>query len=325
MKIFFLSASLFVCCGLLSNSGFAQKDQLTFNKNEEIIIRKNDAKVPKTIIEIDSNHITVNGQPLGDYNGGLTITKRNSLRGFNGENQFINPGQGFGFSDNSNAAFLGVLTAKTEKGAVINNVVDSGSAKKAGLKKGDIIFKFGNTEIASPADLRKAVHAYEPGDKVTVHYLRNGSAETAEVTLGKPAGFFSNGLNSNQLKELMNRFGQGNTYNYRIPSMPNSEMPSMPGNHFNFNHNQSKIGLKIEDTPEGKGVKILEVQKGSPAEKAGLKKNDLITEINGEKVNSANQVKLAILQSRKNDYKIKVKRNQNEMNFNVSVLKTMDL
>jgi serine protease Do len=42
-----------------------------------------------------------------------------------------------------------------------------------------------------------------------------------------------------------------------------------------------KIGISIEDVTEGSGAKVLEVTEGSPAAKAGIAKNDIITSVDG--------------------------------------------
>jgi len=42
-----------------------------------------------------------------------------------------------------------------------------------------------------------------------------------------------------------------------------------------------KIGISIEDLTEGAGAKVLEVTEGSPAAKAGITKNDIITSVDG--------------------------------------------
>ena len=82
--------------------------------------------------------------------------------------------------------------------------------------------------------------------------------------------------------------------------------------------------LKIEDTESGIGAKILEVEQGSAAEKSGLKKGDIITEMNGEKVNGVNDIRSQMRQSEnKNDYKLKVKRNNNEMNVEIKIPKIL--
>jgi serine protease Do len=311
MKTFFLSVMITVCCGLLSNNGFAQKEQSQIQKKEEIIIRKNDADPQKMIIEIDSNKITVNGKPLADYNGDITVLKKNFMDG-DGSNFFrMTPGNLDIFST-SNKAFLGVLTAKTDKGAIIKNLVDESAAKKAGLKNDDIITKLDDTRITSPDDLRNAIATHKPGDKVTVNYLRDSKEKSVTLELGKSPGT-SMTYSIDSLKDMINGINPGNNFNFR-----------MPRQNFQFNRNQPKLGLKIEDTQEGNGAKVLEVVQGSAAEKAGLKKGDVITEINGEKVNGINDIRSKIMNSEnKNNYKVKAKRDNNEMNFEIKIPKIL--
>src|SRR5947207_11169598 len=85
----------------------------------------------------------------------------------------------------TNAAFLGVMTEKTDKGAKITEVTKGSSAEKAGLKEGDVITKVGEDIIAGPDDLYKAIGKHKPDDKVAITYTTNGKQATASVTLGK--------------------------------------------------------------------------------------------------------------------------------------------
>ena len=313
MKTFFLAAMFTVCCGLLSNNGFAQEQNTPNRKNEEIIIRKNDQSPQKMIIEIDSNKITVNGKPLADYNGDVTVLERNFM-GDGGDNIFkMTPGNLNVFSS-SNKAFLGVLTAKTDKGAIVKNVVDGSAAKKAGLQNDDIITKFGDKEITSPEDLRNAVNEHKPGEKVTVNYLRDGKNQSVTLELGKTPGFSMN-YNIDSLRDLMHNFNPGNDFSFRMPRQ-NFD--------FRFNNNQPKLGLQIEDTESGNGVKVTDVQPGSAAEKAGLSKGDIITEFNGQKVSDVNDITSKIRESEnKSDFKIKATRDKKEMNFDVKIPKVL--
>lgn len=315
MKTIFKAAIFTMGCALLSSIGFAQQEAPTIRKKEEIIIRKNNAAPDKTIIEIDSNKITVNGQPLSDYNGDVTVLRRN-LRDFNGNNMFEFPRGSFHMFSPSNSAFLGVLTAKADKGVVIKNVIDSSAAKKAGLQTDDIITKFGDKEISTPEDLSNAVKDYKPGDETTVNYIRDGKNKSVKVELGKSAGR-ARSFRIQRLDGLMDGMNPDNNFNFRMPRMPRYD--------FDFNNNnQPKLGLKIEDTQDGTGVKVLEVEQGSPAEKAGLKEGDIITEMNGEKVNDVNDVRSEIVHAEdKNDYKVKVKRDKNEKTFEVKIPKIL--
>lgn len=315
MKTIFLSAAFTVCCGLFATNGFAQKEQSQLKKNEEIIIRKNNDAPSKTTIVIDSNNITINGKPLSDYNGDVTVFKRNFMGG-NG-NSFNAPAQSFTFFGNSDKAFLGVLTAKVDKGVVIKNIIDESGAQKAGLKDDDIITKFGDKEISTPDDLRSAVQSYKPGDVVTLYYLRNGNSNSVKIELGKTPGSGAMTYSLDSLRNMMGQYFNGNNHDFR--------MPQMPGNQFYFRNNRARLGIKIEDTEDGNGAKILNVEQGSAAQKAGLKTGDIITQINGEKIKDANDVRSQVMQSEnKIDYKIELKRDNKDMNIEVHIPKVLN-
>lgn len=59
-----------------------------------------------------------------------------------------------------------------------------------------------------------------------------------------------------------------------------------------------KMGISIEDLTEGPGVKVLEVTEGSPAAKAGIAKNDIITSVDGSSI-----CDVATLQEKASDLK----------------------
>jgi len=54
--------------------------------------------------------------------------------------------------------------------------------------------------------------------------------------------------------------------------------------------NTPRLGLSIQDTDDGKGVKVLDVDDDTNAAKAGLKEGDIITRINDKDVNSTDEV-----------------------------------
>ena len=60
---------------------------------------------------------------------------------------------------------------------------------------------------------------------------------------------------------------------------------SKMGETFDFTFNEGpKLGISIEDVSEGAGAKVLEVTEGSPAAKAGIAKNDIITSVDGSSI-----------------------------------------
>ncbi|MFH1977031.1 MAG: Do family serine endopeptidase [Pseudomonadota bacterium] len=95
------------------------------------------------------------------------------------------------------------------------------------------------------------------------------------------------------------------------------------------------LGVTIQDVPsdlaeylgikDGKGVLVSDVIEGDPADKAGIKLRDIITEINGEKVESSRSLLKIVAGIGVGDIaKIKVLRDGTEKTFNVEIAKRMD-
>ncbi|MBB5116041.1 putative serine protease PepD [Micromonospora echinospora] len=81
---------------------------------------------------------------------------------------------------------LGVSVNGAEDGGALVVAITPGSpAEKAGIQRGDVITKFGDKMINDSNDLVGAVQAGKVGDRVEVEYKRNGSTETATVTLAE--------------------------------------------------------------------------------------------------------------------------------------------
>jgi serine protease Do len=75
-------------------------------------------------------------------------------------------------------------------GFVITEVIKSSAASEAGLKRGDILKKVNNEEIATMSELQEVVVKQKPGDKVSLVYSRDGKDYTASATLKNNAGNF---------------------------------------------------------------------------------------------------------------------------------------
>ncbi len=71
------------------------------------------------------------------------------------------------------------------KGVIITNLSPAdGPAAKAGLKQEDVIIAINEKPVASLDDLRLVIAQTAPGTKITLKYLRDDKALTADVTLG---------------------------------------------------------------------------------------------------------------------------------------------
>ena len=68
-------------------------------------------------------------------------------------------------------------------GATVQAVTPGGPAAEAGLQAGDVLTKVGDRAVTDADSLIVAVRAYDPGDVVTLTYLRGGETRTAKATL----------------------------------------------------------------------------------------------------------------------------------------------
>ena len=105
-------------------------------------------------------------------------------------------------------------------------------------------------------------------------------------------------------------------FNFHMPPM--DIRPGLPFSKFCREQNK-KIGLRIEDAEGNAGAKVTNVEEGSVADKAGLKKDDIITEVDSKKVKDVEETRNAVLENEKTSYTIKAKRNGADMNFEIKI------
>jgi putative serine protease PepD len=76
----------------------------------------------------------------------------------------------------------------TGMGAQVKEVNSGGAGEKAGLKAGDVITAVNGDLIPSSEALVASVRGFNPGEKITVTYTRDGKKAEVEVTLGSDGG-----------------------------------------------------------------------------------------------------------------------------------------
>jgi len=338
MKKYLLKLSGLAAIALLLNSSvFAQdeKPEVTqdlvlkekIKGSDEIVIRRKGDKDVKVTVEIKGNEIYVNGKPVTEFEDSDIVVRKMQMPFFDGDAvsvigaprspfrggwSYNDDGGGFITTDgNAKTAFLGVNWDDVDNGAKITEVTKESAAEKAGLKKGDIITKIGDTKIGE-GELADVIHKYKPEDKVAITYLRDGKEQKATATLGKnkEMKFKSFNLTTMPRMDRNFNFNGDNVYSYSYGGRP-------------------RLGIKAQDLEEGKGAKVLDVDDESPAEKAGIKEGDIINEFDGKPVENADGLsKLARENREKYTYKIKLTRDGKSQEVEVKIprkLKTADL
>jgi serine protease Do len=93
---------------------------------------------------------------------------------------------------------------------------------------------------------------------------------------------------------------------------------------YSINTRNPKIGIRAQDKEDGKGVKVIDVDEDSPADKAGIKEGDIITQFDGKNISSANELaELARANGAKTPVKIKITRAGKPMDIEVKIPKKL--
>jgi serine protease Do len=100
------------------------------------------------------------------------------------------------------------LNIKTTTGLYVNEIVSGSGAEQAGIRKGDIISKVEGNPVYESSDLQERVGRLQPGDKIHITVLRDGSEKNFTVTLkGDAPAATRTAANSKSTAELYNKLG----------------------------------------------------------------------------------------------------------------------
>jgi serine protease Do len=157
-------------------------------------------------------------------------------------------------------------------GALLARVLPDSPAQQSGLKAGDIIVKFNDTEIATSRTLKPLVGDVTPGETVTLEVLRDSRRVTVKVEVGELA------------EQDVVEGGEAASGN--PPSDPQAVPDPASGRPFGVVvQTLSELERRREKVIAG-GVRVVEVGPG-PGRDAGLIPGDVILSIASTDIDSA--------------------------------------
>jgi serine protease Do len=186
--------------------------------------------------------------------------------------------------DDITAARAKDLRLAEERGVEIKSVASDSPAAKAGLQPGDLVLEFNGQRVESTAQFRRMVIEIPPGRQVQLQISRNGATQTVTATIGEGFG------------------------NFRLRARPRLGISMEP------------LGSQLAEYFGVKeGALVTTVEKGSAAEKAGLKAGDVIVKIDDRNIASAWDVLDVMRSARsKTTIPLTVVRNRAEMALSVT-------
>ena len=180
---------------------------------------------------------------------------------------------------------LGALKLKEEQGVEVTMVDQDAPAGKAGIKEHDVILTMNGTAIESKTQLQRMIHETPAGRVVSLGLSRDGQPMTIKVQLADRRNEFSHNMKEGDW---------GKDFHVQIPPIPNLPDFDVPNIGVVVVHSSMRSGLMVENlTPQlgeffgaknGNGVLVRSVEKGSRADKAGLRAGDVITRVGDQPV-----------------------------------------
>lgn len=180
---------------------------------------------------------------------------------------------------------------KETRGALVADVSADSPAQKAGLERGDIILEVNGKPVADSNDLRMTISMMPPDSEANLKVFRNGSAKQIEV---------------------------------RLSTLPTEEAAAHSEGNSNGSASSALAGVSVENldadsarelglSPNTKGVVVTNVDPSSEAAEAGLRRGDVIQEVNRQPVNNTADFERAVRSSKDKKPLLLVDRNGSTM------------
>jgi len=145
---------------------------------------------------------------------------------------------------------------ESSDGALVSNVQKGTPADKAGLKAGDVILKYDGKPIKDGNELPRYVAATPVDKKVRMLIFRDGQKQEVTVVVAR--------MSDGEAAAVQGEAGENAKIGINVQEL-NAELAA-------------KIGIK-----DAKGLVVVEVKPGSPADGVGISVGDLIVDINGNR------------------------------------------
>ena len=158
------------------------------------------------------------------------------------------------------------------EGAIVSDVTPNGAAAKAGLKRGDVILSYQGRPVIDTNSFRNEIAQTKPGTTIALQVMRDGRTSEFKATLAENDAKAARGGDDDDEREG----GSASKYGMTVE-------PITP-----------EIARQLNLDRDAKGVVITGVDPSGAAASAGLRRGDVIQQVNGQSVDSADDVRDAL-------------------------------
>jgi hypothetical protein len=149
---------------------------------------------------------------------------------------------------------LGLSFTDRDNRLMINNIEEQSALATAGIQRGDVLVSVNDRRISSQRDFWRWIRVAQPGSRIALRVLREGRPQTVFV-------------------RYVDLFPRGYREQYRVQYDDPGEGP------------RATLGVVL-DRNYDRGAMVVRVAPGSPAERAGVRRGDIIVQLEGERVGS---------------------------------------
>jgi serine protease Do len=161
------------------------------------------------------------------------------------------------------------------RGALVGDVSANSPAQKAGVEKGDVILGINNKPVNSSAELRMRVSLMAPGTQVNLKVFRNGAEKTLPLTLAEmPTETAKNEGQDSEQENALNGITAENV--------------------------TARAARQLGLPANAAGVVVTQVDPGSKAADSGLKRGDVIQEVDHKPVRNTAEFEAAMRNGKDN-------------------------
>ncbi len=196
------------------------------------------------------------------------------------------------------------------RGVGVREVIKGSPAEKAGLREGDVILRFDGEQVSSARKLTRLIEESAPEHAARVTVLRGGSERELSATLARRGPFVRSDVGPMTVYGLGNAphladdlFGKSELWEHKGEEL-RERLEDMQRKHPGVIALGSSRRIGVTTSGLGKqlaeyfgvphGVLVSSVEANSPADKAGLKAGDVVTEVDGKKVEDADDLVRAL-------------------------------
>lgn len=153
-------------------------------------------------------------------------------------------------------------------GALVGDVYPGGPAARAGLRTGDVILEADEREVSDAGGLRYRIGTREPGETITLQVLRNGRVFTALLPMEAPR--------AEPAPNVSDLSGHSPMTGARVANL--------------------SPAFAIEEGYDelARGVVVIGIARGSPAERLGLRRGDVVVSVNDRPIDRVNTLDRAL-------------------------------